>query len=147
MFVLSSCFFQQLICEGLTHLTPGSFTGRLTLNCLYLPPSLSLLPPHGSGARMSFLSCCKCEGSRVRRGLLDSASKKKRQSPHALICLIAALCFAAPSSNHSRVVWVRRENSAALTANPSHRLPQMALHRVDRSVPVSNYYSSRGRFW
>lgn len=39
---------------------------------------------------------------------------KKRQSPHALICLIAALCFAAPSSNHSRVAWVRRENSAAL---------------------------------
>lgn len=27
---------------------------------------------------MSFLSCCKCEGSRVRRGLLDSASKKKK---------------------------------------------------------------------
>lgn len=25
---------------------------------------------------MSFLSCCKCEGSRVRRGLLDSITAR-----------------------------------------------------------------------
>lgn len=136
----------------MTHLSPGSFSGCFTLNCLYLPPCLSSLPPHGSGARMSFLSCCKCGRSLVRRGILDSASKKrkKRQSPHALICLIAAFCFATSSSNQSVVganlLWEQRENSAARTANPSHPLPQTALHGVDRRAPVSNYYS-RGCFW
>lgn len=39
VFVLCPCFFLQLKWKGMTHLTPDSFSGRLTLNSLFLPPS------------------------------------------------------------------------------------------------------------
>lgn len=79
---------------------------------------------------MSFLSCCKCEGSRDRRGLLDSITAQTHL-PHCRLLLRCSI-LQSQFAIHANSLWVRRGNSAALTANLSHWLPQMAPRVVNR---------------